>query len=263
MSKRKAMTSEKASWVKRKGHEDAREFAEALGIGKEFRSDPQAKKDVIDFEGYSYSVKSGEKKWQIFLYGENRFRKDYIFKGMNGLGEIFLECINSFPKFRHEYLKNKRIYKERLQKPMRKLCAKLQEKRLLGAFIDKSMFNSGEVDFLVIKHEGVFHVFWGEDVVKIFVENFKVENSKAKSKNQMDDQKVIFKVQNKTIGEIEMRNDSEVHYREIKFWLDKKRTFNLLQANFKRKKKFNNKIILYDKAINKLLKKLMKPSKEV
>ncbi len=48
MSKKKAMTSEKASYVKRKGHEDAREFAIALGIGKEFRSDPIAKKDVID-----------------------------------------------------------------------------------------------------------------------------------------------------------------------------------------------------------------------
>jgi len=53
--------------VKRKGHEDAREFAEALGIGKEFKSDPQAKKDVIDFEGYSYSVKSGEKSGKFFF----------------------------------------------------------------------------------------------------------------------------------------------------------------------------------------------------
>jgi ABC-type multidrug transport system ATPase subunit len=40
VSKKKAMTSEKASYVKRKGHEDAREFAIELGIGKEFRSDP-------------------------------------------------------------------------------------------------------------------------------------------------------------------------------------------------------------------------------
>jgi len=36
------MTSEKASFVKRKGHEDAREFAEILGIGREFKSDPTA-----------------------------------------------------------------------------------------------------------------------------------------------------------------------------------------------------------------------------
>ena len=65
MVKRKAMTTEKASFVKRRGHADAREFAEVLGIGKEFKSDPTAKKDVVDLKGYSYSVKSGEKKWQI------------------------------------------------------------------------------------------------------------------------------------------------------------------------------------------------------
>jgi len=65
MGKKKAMTSQKASYVKRKGHADAREFAELLGIGKEYKSEPQAKKDVIDLEGHSYSVKSGEKKWQI------------------------------------------------------------------------------------------------------------------------------------------------------------------------------------------------------
>ena len=40
------------------------------------------KKDVIDSEGRSYSVKSGEKKWQIFLYGKKRFGEDYTFKGM-------------------------------------------------------------------------------------------------------------------------------------------------------------------------------------
>lgn len=98
MSKKRAMSSEKASQVKLKGHQDAREFAEVLGIGKEFKSEPQAKKDVIDVNGYSYSVKSGEKKWQIFLYGKTRFEKDYTFKGMNGLGKLFLDCINIFPE---------------------------------------------------------------------------------------------------------------------------------------------------------------------
>ena len=45
--KKKAMSSEKASYVKRKGHEDSREFAELLGIGKEFKNDLKAKKDVL------------------------------------------------------------------------------------------------------------------------------------------------------------------------------------------------------------------------
>lgn len=254
MLKKKAMTSEKASYVKRKGHADAKEFASLLGIGKEYKSDPQAKKDVIDSEGHSYSVKSGEKKWQIFLYGKTRFEKDYTFRGMNGLGKLFLQCIESFPESRRDYLENKELYKRRLQKPMRKLCQRLREKRLLAAFIDKSMFNSGEVDFLVIKEGRVFHVFWSREVVDVLTNNYEVENSKARGKNQFDDQKVIFRVSNKTHGEIEMRNDSDIHYREVKFWLDKKLTFELLASQIKKSQKFSDRIILYDKAIKKLSK---------
>ncbi|BAU23777.1 hypothetical protein THC_1411 [Caldimicrobium thiodismutans] len=254
MAKKKAMTSEKASYVKRKGHADAREFAECLGIGKEYTSEPQAKKDVIDSEGHSYSVKSGEKKWQIFLYSKTRFEKDNIFKGMNGLGELFLECIESFPENRNDYLRDKVLYKKKLQKPMRELCKRLKEKRLLAAFLEKSMLNGGEVDFLVIKEDEFFHVFWGKQVIEVLTENYEVENSKARGKNQMDDQKVIFKVNGKTYGEIEMRNDSDIHYREIKFWIDKKLTFNLLKSNINKIKKLNDRIILYGKAINKLAK---------
>ncbi|MCM8779038.1 MAG: hypothetical protein NC834_04550 [Candidatus Omnitrophica bacterium] len=188
---------------------------------------------MIDLEGHSYSVKSGKKKWQIFLYGRTRFEKDYTFRGMNGVGELFLQCIESFPASRNDYLKNKGLYKMSLQKPMRELCRRLKEKRLLAAFLDKSMFNSGEVDFLVVKEKNIFHVFWSREVVEVFINNYEVENSKARGKNQVDDQKVIFKVAGKTHGDIEMRNDSEIHYREVKFWLDKKLTYNLLNSQIR------------------------------
>jgi len=253
--RKRAMSHEKASYVKRKGHADAQEFAELLGIGKEYKSEPQAKKDVIDLEGHSYSVKSGEKKWQIFLYSKTRFETDYTFMAMNGLGKLFLKCIESFPENRSEYLKNKGLYKRKLQEPMRELCQRLKEKRLLAAFIDKSMFNSGEVDFLVIKEEEVFNVFWSREVVDTLTENFEVGNSKARQKGQFDDQKVVFKVCGKTCGEIEMRNDSEIHYREVKFWLNKKLTFDLLTSQIKKRRNLSERIILYGKAIKKLLRK--------
>jgi len=254
MPKKKAMTSEKASFVKRKGHADAREFAEVLGIGKEFKSNPTAKKDVIDSEGYSYSVKSGEKKWQIFLYGKSRFLENFTFKSMDGLSEIFLECIESFPESRKEYLNDKRKYKEKLKEPMRKLCQKLQDKKLLAGFIDKSMFNSGEVDFLVIKEKEQFHVFWGRDVVKVLTENLRVENSKARSSLQLDDQKVVFKFSGKTLGEIEMRNDSDIHYREVKFWMGKNQTLDLLKSKIFPSERASERLILYGTAIKKLRK---------
>jgi len=252
--KKKAMSSAKASEVKRKGHEDAREFAQELGIGKEFKYDPKAKRDVIDNYGRSYSVKSGEKKWQIFLYGENRFKNDFTFQGIDGLGQIFIECIESFPVQRSNYLKNKNKHKAELQEPMAKLAEKLSDKRILASFIDKSMFNSGEVEFLVIKAENMFHLFRGSDVVKVLTYNFSVENSRARIAGQTACQKVVFKYSGRTIGEIEMRNDSDLHYREVKFWLAKNLTLELLRRNIKAKKQFSSKIILYGGAINQFKK---------
>jgi hypothetical protein len=248
MGRKRAMTTEQAREVRRKGHEDARLFAEKLGIGKEFQSDPTAKKDIIDSEGHSYSVKSGQKKWQIFLYGKTRFKEDYVFQGMNGVAQILLECINSFPENREEYLEDKSRYKERLSQNMEKLKEKLSERRLLKSFLDKSLFNSGEVNFFVIKENEIFHLFSSRDVVDSLSEVYEVENSTARRKGEMESQKVVFKVNGITNGEIEMRNDSDVHYREIKFWLDKKKTLNILKEKIKEGKKYNDFIVVYGKA---------------
>lgn len=258
MSKKRAMSSEKASQVKKQGHADAREFANLIGLGKEFDSDPRAKKDVIDTEGNTYSVKSGLKKWQIFLYGKKRFEENFTFRGLSGLGDLFLECINSFPENRDDYLKDKNKYKQNLQEPMKKLCEKLKNKDILGAFLEKGLFNSGEVNFLVIKDKEKFHIFWYKDVIEVLRNNYTVENSKARTKKQLDAQKVVFKVNGKTHGEIEMRNDSNIHYREVKFWLDKTLTFNLLKEKIQKYNELKERIVVYGGAISKLKKILSK-----
>ncbi|MEW6481441.1 MAG: hypothetical protein AB1397_00275, partial [bacterium] len=81
--------------------------------------------------------------------------------------------------------------------------------------------------------------------------NIIVENSKARRITQMPNQKVIFKINQRTCGEIEMRNDSEVHYREIKFWLSKIHIVNLLFEKIVPIKQHSNKILVYGKAIKK------------
>lgn len=246
------MSSERASFVKLQGHRDAVEFAQLIGLKADYSNDLQAKKDVIDLSGDSYSVKSGEKKWQIFLYGRRRFEDDYAFQAMNGIGQLLLNCINSFPDHFNEYKENKMIYKEKLKEPMTELKNRLQEKRRLAAFINKAMFNGGEVNYLSIKDGSKFHVFSSVDVVRILAENLTVENSYAKTEKQVDRQKVIFKKQ-KTFGEIEMRNDSEKHYRQVKFWFDKKLVTNLLIDFFENedKRKFGDNIVVYGRAIKK------------
>lgn len=253
------MSSEQASYVKRQGHRDAQEFAKALGIGgREFKSDPTAKKDVIDQNGYSYSVKSGKKKWQIFLYGKTRFENDPIFQGVNRLGELFVQCIDCFPENRQDYLNDKDSAKTCLQTYMKELKNELSKPNVLKAFLEKSLFNGNEVNSLAIKENEEFYVFWNEEVVNTIANNVQVENSRARIKGQVDAQKVVFKLRsnNITLGEIEMRNDSEVHYREVKFWLDKKLTFNLLKMQIDKAQTFKKRLVLYGKAINKLSNQL-------
>lgn len=250
MPKKKAMSSEKASHVKVQGHLDAKEFAHLIGLRDDYLNDPKAKKDVIDKSGDSYSVKSGEKKWQIFLYSKKRFEEDYSFRAMNGIGQLLVECIRSFPDTFNQYSDNKRLYKDKLQRYMVELCNKLKDKKRLAAFIDKSMFNGGEVNYLAIKNDGKFHIFWSRDVVNVLSNNLHSENSQARTQNQVPNQKVVFKI-DKTYGEIEMRNDSEIHYREVKFWLNKKLVVNLLFENIKPVLRYKRKILVYGQAIKK------------
>jgi len=92
------------------------------------------------------------------------------------------------------------------------------------------------------------------DVVKVLSEKISVENSKARQKGQIDDQKVVFKLDKRTIGEIEMRNDSDVHYREVKFWLNKDKTFKILQENIQNRSLLKENVIIYGESIKKLKK---------
>lgn len=251
--KKKAMTSEQARKVRQAGYDDAKKFAYLIGLLSDYQNDPQAKKDVIDLSGDAHSVKSGVKKWQIFLYSPSRFKKDTIFRRLNGLGQLLLDCLNVFPNTFEEYKQNKLHYKSMLRQPMQKLKERLQNKETLKAFFEKSFFNAGEVSYLTIKYNDFFHVFRNDDVVKILTENIGVENSKG-------EQKVIFKIENTnpktvkrfpaiTIGEIEMRNDSIMHFKEIKFWMSKDKTFELLKTNIFSVKKVKSKLFLYGKAL--------------
>ncbi len=49
-----------------------------------------------------------------------------------------------------------------------------------------------------------------------------------------------------------MLNNSDVHYRKVKFWFDKKLITSLLKEKIKPLKYFNDKILLYGLSINKI-----------
>ncbi len=71
---------------------------------------------------------------------------------------------------------------------------------------------------------------------------------KAISKNQTPEQKVIFKYNNKNLAELEMRNDSELHYRQVRFNMIKPRMMLLLYDKIPFSKLFNDNVLVYGKA---------------
>lgn len=250
MRSSRASTSEDARQYREKGHDDALKFALAIGMKENYSRDPKAKKDVIDPAGDAHSVKSGRKKWQIFLYSRNRFLEDDGFQALNGIGSLLVHCIDAFPPRYSDYKDNKDAAKERLKTPMRELKDRFQRKALLRAFLRKSIFNGHEVTYLTILHNCQYRVYFSNDVVRVMADVFEVVNSKAQSVGQFDDQKVLFKRKGKNVGELEMRNDSVQHYGEVRFNMNKNPCVEMLEdANFN-SKQYSSNIILYGESVN-------------
>lgn len=244
--KSRASSTEQARQYRQQGYDDALLFALSIGLKEDYKNDAKAKKDIIDPSGDAHSLKSGQKKWQIFLYSLSRFED---FRAMNGMGELLINCIQSFPRSFNDYQSNKAEAKERLRPHMVELANKLQDKYRLKAFISKSMFNGGEVNYLTVYDNNKFHVFWGKEVEQVMANNLEVTNSQAIQAGQFPEQKVIFKYEGTNLAELEMRNDTPAHYREIRFNMIKPKAMKLLYSKITLKKNYNNKVILYGQAI--------------
>ena len=252
--RRRGGTPDQARAYRQQGHDDALLFALCLGLNNDYQRDPRAKKDVIDPSGDAHSVKSGKKKWQIFLYRRSRFEADYGFQALDGIGSLLMDCIDAFPLEYADYEQNKLAAKRRLQIPMRELKNRFQRKNLLKAFLMKSIFNGGEVDYLTVCDDDMYHVYWNKEVVEVMGDNFTTENSTSRAGNP-DSQKVLFKYDNKNVGELEMRNDSKQHYREVRFNMLKKPCCELLQTHILDEYRYPNQpIISHGEAISKFWK---------
>ena len=96
--------------------------------------------------------------------------------------------------------------------------------------------------------QGVFHVFHHTEVIHVFADNLEVCNSRAITSDQTPEQKVLLRHNGVNLGEIEMRNDSKIHYREIRFNMIKPKVMELLFAKIPQTDKYNNLVLLYGRA---------------
>ena len=239
----KGMETEAAREKKLQGHRAEGEFAERIG-GEVYRRGGR-KKDVRDKHGDFYSVKAGEKKWQIFLYAESRFLEDPVFQALNGIGDVFVRCLRAFPPSHAEYERDKPRFKEALKTPMRKLREVLARPVKLKAFLKESLFADG-IDYLAVKDGEDFHVFHASDALDL-LSRMTAENSQKRGRGQTDCQKTVFKWEGKTVGEIEIRTDRD-NYRLVKFWMSKPLTLGLLRTNIAAAVDSRPGILTYGKA---------------
>ncbi len=253
------MSSDAASQKKVGGHGIERDFASLIN-GDDSHLPHTGKTDVRDSEGRSYSVKSGA-WWQIFLYRRNRLETNTTFREMRNVSELMIACLDAFPEDRADYLADKISAKLRLQQPMRDLLSEMLKPGVLPAFLEKAVFNAGEVDYLSILPEDltrapfnqkIFHVFARVDVVAALCKALDLANSAARSAGQTDAQKVLFRINGINCGEFEIRTDSDVHYREAKFRLNSAKILKVLIDNITPSHRTANQIITYGKAVHAL-----------
>ncbi len=247
------MDSETASLKKIGGHMYEFDFADLIG-GEVNAGNQQGKKDVIDKSHRFHSVKGG-KWWQIFLYRRSHWEKNTVFRGLGNIAQIMIECLDAFPPSRDDYVEAKDKHKELLREPMRNLLAELRNEDIFPAFLSKGIFNDGEVDYLTIRRsDEVFHVFEKSDVITSLVKAFELRNSMARTSDQRGEQKVIFRADRGdgrivNAGEIEVRNDSATHYREMKCRFNGDLIYSLLTREMPDKVSKHEKVIAYGKAI--------------
>ena len=257
---RRAMSSKKASQVKVHGHVNERQFAALVGghVNKGTHTD---KKDVMDQNDGPHSVKAGT-WWQIFLYGRDRFSSNTIFKGLGNTAGILVDCIDAFPENRDDFHgARKDAAKQALRPHMRRMLAELQQPHIGPAFFDKALFDGGSADYLSVYPGSAvdpfgqkkFHIFHKDDVIRALMSDVTFANSRAIKAGDVPEQKVVLKSSiagraGRQIGEIEIRNDSKVHYRQAKFRLRSEDVMKILKSHLPPPARMSNWICTYGKA---------------
>jgi hypothetical protein len=262
--RRRAASSEVSRDKKLGGHEIEQYYATIIG-GNAISG--TKKGDVLDKNGYQHSVKSG-KKWQIFLYGHSKISENENLKILQQCLEAFPEDKEQYfadkekcEKFKQDYiLKNgkasaKRLCnnnvaselgvnlyiesKNQLAKSTPEVRDHLKDKNNLRRFLNEALFSGAQVSFLAIKDESdsFFKVFEKEETLNFLSDRLFPEVSKAG--NVPEDfnvaaQKTLlcyYKEKGKprlNVGEIEIRNDSLKHYRQVRFNMYSRRFLDLI-----------------------------------
>lgn len=255
-----------ASAYKKSGHAVEDEFAELID-GSTDGLPKGGKTDVVGPRSETYSVKSGKKHWQLFLYGLDRLSTDKNFLDLAALGFDLAKSLQCFPADRVKYFDDKAAIKLRhraliedhkkgsdgywsalhgefpdnsylnskvsLKAHNAEILIEIQKPKVKSDFLRLAMFNKDEVGYLVIKNEEDFHLFKANEVVACLVEKTTVQLSTTgghKNDLSVEGQKLLFRT-DKNLLELEVRNDGS-SYRRLKLNAEIQECFRLLDDEF-------------------------------
>lgn len=187
------------------------------------------------------------------------FKEDYIKKyGRNKAKELKNEEVSK-KLGKNLYIESK----QELASATEQVLLKLVNKSIIENFLSEALFNTKDVDYLAVQPsdqniKNIFHVFEKEEVLKKMSARLFPELSKAGNVPEdfnVPKQKLLFKYmitddKSKNIIEIEIRNDSEIHYRQVRFNMYSKDALSILIDNTKKNsgKPARNNLFLYGKA---------------
>lgn len=188
------------------------------------------------------------------MYGRERFVSNTNFNELGNLCPLFIDCLDAFPDTYEQYTADKHAAKAKLQPAMRALLSEMRKETVLAPFLQKGLFDGDKVMYLTVSRntkiaeQKEHHVFHRSDVIKI-LSRLNIENSKARTEGQYSDLKVLFKT-TKNVGEIEIRVDSAIHYRRMKWRFDGDLIFDFLCESLPPPNNPKPLIFTYGKASN-------------
>lgn len=219
--------SQRMRYAKNRGHE--REFEFCIGLGLCDPISGTDKADVVFNNGQTASLKGGT-RLQLQSTSSTSPKLNSI-----DLGDLMkLCCDHSNDPSRY----------------MRCLARELSKRETIKTFLRQILFQSKHgdlVDYLAFKEDEipVWHLFCREDVIDALTDQLKVDTSKARSWNQLDDQKVILKgvpdrIKNRSINIIENEVRNKTSNPTFICTAYKNHFLGLLKNNFDRIKLLKN-----------------------
>lgn len=291
INRRRAPSSSTSSEKKLGGHSREEAFADYIN-GSVIKGTQKA--DVKDVLGNHYSVKSGKKwQIFLYSYNRisasNQLKilqhcLDCFTNDTESYFKDRIKCIAYKENYVQKYGKEKTKHlsnsvveedlglneyissKNKLREKTALVRDTLKDPTTLRSFLDEAIFNCNEVSLWAIKDttyncDSIFKVFAREDVLDIFCNEISIEISKAGNIPEdynVNGQKTLLRYTKggkpKNIGEIEVRNDSEIKYKLVRFNMYSKDVLELLlsKRNNLSSSRLGSNVIAFGKAIQKM-----------